>query len=919
MRQTQALSGIVMGGAVALLTTQQVWAAATQVTAVRLNPSESELKLVLETQAGDKSPEIYTASRGNDLVADIVNTQLSLREGDSFRQENPMPGITSILVSQVDANSVRVTVSGSQSPPTGQVLQSEVKGITLGISTAAKDQVKVPKPVSAPPNAPVSAATPTIPTLSAPSAPPNASVLAQTPTIPTLPAPTPPSETPNPPATLPQTRPPQPVELVQTPASPTPPIPTVVPPPAVPAPRPDVLVPNPRITIDGVPAPAAGAVQPVAPAPPFLPRAVAPPLGDIAISNINASASFIDLGTAARVPRLVLRDAPVREVLALLGRAAGVNIAFTGGGAAPGGGGDPGGAPAGAEQTISLDLENESVQNAFNYVLQISGLQANRVGSTILVGSQLPQEARNLISRSLRLNQVTAIQAAAFLISQGAERQQIQSTTQITVIGEGAAAQRITNTTTQVERITPPAAPQGQQGVSGPSGALVLRGLLVTPDERLNSVTVVGEPRQVEIATAFLTQLDLRRRQVAVNVKIVDVNLLGTDVFNSSFSFGIGDSFFVNDGGAASFSYGGFRPPTQAQVSGSLVSPTVIPNPFAGANTFLDLNRSTVIPGTGVGSRTIINNAVTGQFTIRDQPGQDLPFLNRVPGLSSNPFQTGFTDFTRGTPNEITITTTPGTPAIPGTPPVFNPVTGEILVPGTPGTPATPPTTTATVTPGTQGTATQGLPSLFQFPKRLLTALQAQITSGNAKILTDPTLVVQEDQTAIVNLTQEVFGGFRFVTQTDPTTNLTNQVQEPIIKNAGLTLEINVNRIDDNGFISMTINPTVSAVGGSQNTPQGQITLVQERRLQSGLIRLRDGQTLILSGIIQESDRTTVSKVPILGDIPILGALFRSTNRQNQRQEVIVLLTPQIIQDNEGSSFGYNYTPGREARQLLQQ
>jgi hypothetical protein len=158
VRQTQALSGIVTGGAVALLATQPVWAAATQVTAVRLNPSESELKLVLETQAGDKSPEIYTASRGNDLVADIVNTQLSLREGDSFRQENPMPGITSVLVSQVDANSVRVTVSGSQNPPTGQVLQSEAKGITLGISTAAKDQAKVPNPVSAPPKAPVSAA-----------------------------------------------------------------------------------------------------------------------------------------------------------------------------------------------------------------------------------------------------------------------------------------------------------------------------------------------------------------------------------------------------------------------------------------------------------------------------------------------------------------------------------------------------------------------------------------------------------------------------------------------------------------------------------------------------------------------------------------------------------------------------------------
>jgi type IV pilus assembly protein PilQ len=58
--------------------------------------------------------------------------------------------------------------------------------------------------------------------------------------------------------------------------------------------------------------------------------------------------------------------------------------------------------------------------------------------------------------------------------------------------------------------------------------------------------------------------------------------------------------------------------------------------------------------------------------------------------------------------------------------------------------------------------------------------------------------------------------------------------------------------------------------------------------------------------------------VPILGDIPLLGALFRSTSRDNSRQEVIVLLTPQILDDSAGSSFGYNYTPGQEARQILQ-
>jgi type IV pilus assembly protein PilQ len=911
---------------------------------VRLDNSGGELELTLETKAGAERPQVFTVSRGNDLLADLVNTQLSLNNGDSFRQADPMPGISSVVVSQLDANSVRVTVSGTSSPPTSQVLQSNQDLINLGISTQAKPQTKDSNPVTSSPNAPVLPGTPDIPSLQA------ANAEASTTTIPTpvtqtpisqpleeAPTPAAPTSvaqksiarqveqapTPATPTSIAQTTVPQPVVPVQAPVAPAP-----APQAPVPAPAPDVMVPNPQITIDGVPvqpAGPAGTVQPVAPAPPLLPRAIAPPVGDIAISNISAAASVIDLGTGVRVPRLVLREAPVREVLALLARSAGLNLAFTDGGGGTPQPGAPGGAAGGAQQTISLDLENEPVQDVFNYVLQLSGFQANRVGRTIFVGSRLPESARNIVARTLRLNQVPVGQAVGFLISQGAEQQQITTQTTLTVVGEGAAAQRIQNTQTQVQRITPQETGGGAGGPGGAGGAgltgpLVLRGLSLSPDERLGAITLIGEPRKVEIATALLTQLDLRRRQVAVNVKIVDINLSGTDVFNASFSFGIGDSFFVNDGGAASFNYGGVRPPTQAQANSSLVTPTVIPNPFSGGNTFLDFSSPGItVPGTGIDTRTIINNGVTGQFSITDTPGQDLTFFNRSAGVSGNPFQPGITDFTPGTPNVITQTTTPGTPGTPGTAPILNPVTGAILVPGTPGTPATPATTTTTITPGTLGTATSALPSLFQFPKRLLAALQAQITSGNAKILTDPTLVVQEGQTATVNLTQEVFGGFRLQTQTDPTTNLTTQVQEPIIKRAGLILPINVQKIDDNGFITLTVNPVVSAVGGSQSTPQGQITLVQERQLQSGQIRLRDGQTLILSGIIQESDRTEVRKVPILGDIPILGALFRSTNRVNQRQEVIVLLTPQIIDDSQGSSFGYSYTPGRETRQLLQQ
>jgi type IV pilus assembly protein PilQ len=93
------------------------------------------------------------------------------------------------------------------------------------------------------------------------------------------------------------------------------------------------------------------------------------------------------------VPRLVLRNAPSREVLTLLARAAGLNVVFV----------DPEGT--GEGPPVTLDIQNESVQDTFNSVLRITGLDANRVGRTIYVGPSLPASAQDLSVRSLRLNQ----------------------------------------------------------------------------------------------------------------------------------------------------------------------------------------------------------------------------------------------------------------------------------------------------------------------------------------------------------------------------------------------------------------------------------------------------------------------------------------------------------------------------------
>lgn len=802
MKRLLGFSSVVASGMMVAMTAQPASAQPTRVTGVQVTEASNGVEVVLQTQEGDR-PQVFTIAQGNTLVSDIINTQLQLPEGNGYLQNNPAPGIASVSVTQVDENSIRLSItSASDSAPSGQVRQAD-NSIVFDFA--------------------------------------NAGATAQAP----APAPAPP----------PQAAPAPPPSIAQMP-SPSP-----------------VLVPNPELFIDGVPVlnPAQGFT------PPLQSRAVAPPLGDIAVSTLDTSRDRIDLATTERVPRLVLRDAPVRDVLSLLARAANLNIAYIG--EIPGiNADDQASGDEGAEEVrISLDIENEPVQDVFNYVLRISGLEANREGRTIFVGPRLPDDARNIIARTLRLNQVTAAEAANFLATQGAESRQAFQAVRIETIGEGAAART-------VEVLEPPqiVAVEVQPGQS----PLLLQGLSVTTDNRLNAITLVGSPRRVQTATDLLSQLDLRRRQVAINVKVVDVNLLATEDFSTSFSFGIGDGFFVSDGGSLGARYGEARPPSiddlnnsrlNRPITGGLYPDGVTVEPFldAQSNAPFGANQSTGSPDQFFGEFevTIPDPNNPGQFVTERRflpidpssfPEGGLPRPNF--GTNSNPLQPGITDFD----------------------------------------------------PRDGGTFEVALPQLYQYTRDFLFDLQAQVINGNAKILTDPTLTVQEGSRATVQLTAQVYGGARVTSSSDGESSESSS--EPIINDAGLTLDIIVERIDDNGFVTMSVEPTVSSISQVFNTDDfGDIVLLQERTVRTERIRMRDGQTLILAGIIQDTDRVEVSKVPLLGDIPILGALFRRTNRENTRQEVVVLVTPQILDDSDLSNFGYRYSPGQDVQEVLRQ
>ena len=113
--------------------------------------------------------------------------------------------------------------------------------------------------------------------------------------------------------------------------------------------------------------------------------------------------------------------------------------------------------------------------------------------------------------------------------------------------------------------------------------------------------------------------------------------------------------------------------------------------------------------------------------------------------------------------------------------------------------------------------------------------------------------------------------------------------------------------IDQNNFVTFTMTPIVTGISGSFNIVGcGSVSKINNRRLDTGAIRIKDGDTLVLTGVIQETDVNATYKYPLLGDLPLLGALFRSKQTTNDKRELIILVTPRVLQDRTSNIADYN-------------
>jgi type IV pilus assembly protein PilQ len=563
---------------------------------------------------------------------------------------------------------------------------------------------------------------------------------------------------------------------------------------------------------------------------PLQPRAVAPPLGDMAVgSMVLRNRSFLNLNGPA--VSMTMRNAPARDVLMALAQMGGYGFVYvddepsTGGATATAAASGAGATTPPQGRPVSIAFRGESYARALNSVLLAAGLQGKLEGNMILAGpSVLGKTFGAQLSKVYRLNQATAASAADYLASLGAKITKVTLITNTVSQGQSQANQVAgapDAQQTQTQRIT---TTETYGASAGP-----LKGLTGTTDSRLQTITLVGDPQVVAVAENYLKQVDLRQRQVALSVKILDVTLRNDADIKNSFAFRYGNNFIVSEEGRLIGAFNDRLPPGSGQFD--------------------------VMAG-GAGS-------VKPVYVTKDDPSILRPPLDPAPANPSKAYSANnFYDLVRAqVQSESTKVLASPTLILSENP---EPIQGG-----------------QAVAAGSSGgdnavlnTASIGRPF----------ANESFVTVGT-QVITD--YAVQAGQNGAPNTCQPKFG------------------------TAGLTFGAKISKIDDNGFVTFSLSPAVSAVA---DTPQqiqgcGNVSILRVRRLDTGEVRVRDGQTLILTGVIADEDRQAVMKWPILGDMPFVGQFFRSSSNARQKNELVILVTPRIINDLAGGTYGYGYQP----------
>lgn len=175
-------------------------------------------------------------------------------------------------------------------------------------------------------------------------------------------------------------------------------------------------------------------------------------------------------------------------------------------------------------------------------------------------------------------------------------------------------------------------------------------------------------------------------------------------------------------------------------------------------------------------------------------------------------------------------------------------------------------------------------------------ALDALNQLTNVRIIQQPRTFTSDNQESIF------FNGSEIPVQTETSTTGTGIVQGGFdYRDVGVMLNVRP-RITAHGGIDLTINVELSDQVG---TGVGGNPIFSRRQVRSQ-VQLHDGQTVLIGGILKDREQRVKKKFPLLGDIPLIGALFTSVEDQTIREELLVFITPVIVNSFEDNNDNYN-------------
>jgi len=210
-------------------------------------------------------------------------------------------------------------------------------------------------------------------------------------------------------------------------------------------------------------------------------------------------------------------------------------------------------------------------------------------------------------------------------------------------------------------------------------------------------------------------------------------------------------------------------------------------------------------------------------------------------------------------------------------------------------------TGTALSASGKVGFSTAANESAFMFSTvkgiadNIAVKINALITDNKAKLLANPTVIALDGSESLVKITDQIVSRLVVTITKDGQT-----IKSPELSDIGIVLNI-LPKIGDDGYITMRVRPSITSSLGKvllgATEDDGFATLISTREVILQDARVKTGETLAIAGLIKDSEIQKIGRLPFVSDLPVFGKLFTNTETERVKSELVILITPRIIND----------------------